>query len=75
MMQRTNKEAIMDIEEMLETSKKEKITSKDQAFYILGRLNLYTEFNIISMKEHEALYNRMCKQFNFTLEDFNSILI
>lgn len=71
----TKEEAIKDIEELLADSKEDKYRTKNQAFYILGRLYLYAEYKIITHAEHNRLYERMCKQFGFTLEDHDSVRV
>jgi hypothetical protein len=67
------KKAIEDIEEILKHAKEDGITYKAQAFYILGRLYLYSDLGILDISEYGKLYDKMCKQFNFTTEDFDSI--
>ncbi|HOJ17673.1 MAG TPA: hypothetical protein PLT92_03825 [Ignavibacteriaceae bacterium] len=65
---------IEEIEETIQDAKTDGIKSKQQAFYLLGKISLLCEQEIITMDDYEKLYSLLQKEFNFTTEDYDSIV-
>ena len=65
---------IEEIEETIQDAKTDGIKSKQQAFYLFGKISLLYEQEIITMDDYEKLYSLLQKEFNFTTEDYDSIV-
>ena len=65
---------IEEIEETIQDAKDDGIKSKQQAFYLLGKISLLYDQGIIADDDYKRLYALFQKEFDFTTEDYDSIV-
>lgn len=65
---------IEEIEETIQDAKDDGIKSKQQAFYLFGKISLLYEQEIITMDDYKKLSSLIRKEFDFTTEDYDSIV-
>jgi len=65
---------IEEIEETIQDAKTDGIKSKQQAFYLLGKISLLYDQGIITDEDYKKLYALLQKEFNFTTEDYDYIV-
>jgi hypothetical protein len=65
---------IGEIEETIQDAKDDGIKSKQQAFYLLGKISLLSDQEIITIDDFENLYLLLQKEFGFTTDDYDSIV-
>jgi len=73
-MLRDSKYYIEEIEGTIQDAKSEGIESKQQAFYLFGKISLLYDQSIITAEEYKRLSSLIRKEFNFTTEDYDSIV-
>lgn len=65
---------IDEIEETIQDAKSDGIKSKQQAFYLFGKISLLFDQGIITMEDYKKLSSLIRKEFDFTTEDYDSIV-
>ncbi len=69
----TKEQVFKEMEETLEAARRYNSDIKYQAFYLLGRIRVYSELKIIDNKDYKEIYERLKKLSGCKTEDFDKV--
>jgi len=69
----TKEQVYKEFELTLEAARDENSDMKLQAFYMLGRIRVYSELKIIDVKDYKILYEKLEKISGYTTEEFDKV--